>query len=63
LFQQYAAEEDNGNFENKIRPYVDQVRMVIVVSFGFRFLISLFGGHENVEKKKSKSLHIESLIV
>ncbi|XP_059435376.1 peptide-N(4)-(N-acetyl-beta-glucosaminyl)asparagine amidase isoform X2 [Corylus avellana] len=27
LFQQYVAAEDNGEFERKIRPYVDQVRM------------------------------------
>lgn len=28
LFQQYAAAEDNGLFEGRLRPYVDQVRMV-----------------------------------
>jgi hypothetical protein len=33
MFQQFVAAEDNGEFESKIRPYVDQVRMVIVVSF------------------------------
>lgn len=29
LFQQYVAAEDYGQFEGRLRPYVDQVRMVM----------------------------------
>lgn len=29
MFQQYAAPEDNGKFEERLRPYVSQVLMVM----------------------------------
>lgn len=32
MLQQYVAPEDKGEFEQQVRPYIDQVRMVIAFS-------------------------------
>lgn len=40
MFQQYAVHEDNGEFEGRVRPYVDQVRRVDVLSFYLICLVS-----------------------
>lgn len=40
MFQQYAVPEDNEEFEGRVRPYVDQVRMVDVLSFYLICLVS-----------------------
>lgn len=40
MFQQYAVREDGGEFEKRVRPYVDQVRMVDVLSFYLICLVS-----------------------
>lgn len=39
LIQQFVAAEDNGQIEGRLRPYVNQVRLVIYIYiFGIPFL-------------------------
>lgn len=40
MFQQYAVPQDNEKFARRVRPYVDQVRMVVVLSFYLICLVS-----------------------
>lgn len=38
MFQQFVAARDSGGFEERIRPYVSQVLMVIFLNLRLQFL-------------------------
>lgn len=40
MFQQFAVQQDNGEFERRIRPYVSQVLMVIETLIPFFLIFS-----------------------